>query len=197
MAVSDKLQVYWFNPMRAATRSTLAVQQYLNFKDTWHTIYPKSSNYRLISNIRNPYARTVSLFHFFFRGETKTIEDFKRYVPKKINEQKNFRGNIQDIQFNLTEIFEETNKFPEYLIKVESLYDDIMNIWFVKDNVTEGLLKVMNESILTNHYYQEYGSRPSWKDHYDDETAEMLYEYLKKDFELGNYDKNSWKDGAS
>jgi hypothetical protein len=194
MGVNKELKVYWFNPMRAATRSTRPIQSFLNFSDTSHFLPTKEyKDYYYISNFRNPYSRLVSIFYFIFGRQPKTISDFKLFAKKKIYEERERPYNINDYQINLTSLYETNEKQPDYLIKVENIYEDIKNLWFIKDNLNNELLRLLDENINNNRYYQETGPRPSWKEHYDDETAEVVYDFLMKDFELGGYDKNSWK----
>lgn len=199
MSHSDELKVFWFNPIRAATRSTGFVQDFFKFKNSrqHHLPTEKQKDYYLISNIRNPYSRFVSIFYFVFGKENRTIEDFPMFLKKKIHEEKSNLVGTLDLQINLTKIYERIGKFPDKLIKVENLYDDIKSLYFVSDNSDSKLFEIMEQNIKTNRFFQEYGSKPDWKKHYDEETANILYDYLKNDFELGNYDKNSWKDGTS
>ena len=199
MSHSDKLKVFWFNPIRTATRSSGTVQEFFKFKNVRQHYLPTENHkdYYLISNIRNPYSRLVSIFYFVFGKETRTIEDFRRFLKKKIQEEKSNLVGTQDLQINLTKIYEGIGKFPDEFVRVENLYDDIKNLFFVRDNSDPKLYEIMENNIKSNKYFQEYGSRPDWKKHYDEETANILYDYLKDDFKLGNYDKNSWKDGTS
>ena len=198
MAYSESLKVYWFNPMRTASRSTWKVQEYLNFKECGSHSPPNESHkdYIFISNFRNPYSRLVSVFHFVFDRERRNTNQFKAFAKKKIWEEQNLKKK-PNLQLNLSEIFEINNFKPQHLVRVENLYDDIMNLWFVKENANDGLNEIMKDYINYNGYHHEQGPRPSWQEHYDEETANMVYEFFKKDFDLGNYDKDSWKYGTS
>lgn len=198
MAFSENLNVFWFNPIRTATRSTRKVQIFFKFNESgWHDEpNDEYKEFYFISNIRNPYSRMVSIFYFLFKNENRDIDDFRLFVKKKVWEEKNLES-VPNLQLNLCKIFEKFGRNPDYLVKVENLYDDIINLPFIQDKSNPIFLGLMDESIKNNNYFQEYGSKPHWKEHYDETTANILYEYLEKDFILGNYDKNSWKDGTS
>ena len=198
MAHSETLNVFWFNPMRAATRSTKEIQLFLNFTDSGNHDEPnkKHNGFYFVSNIRNPYSRVVSLFYFIFRTDNRDIDNFKLFVKKKIWEERNLES-PPNLQLNLNKIFEKFGRNPDYLVKTENIYDDIMDLPFIKEKTNPDFLRLMDEKIRKNNYFQEYGRKPYWKEHYDEDTANILYEYLEKDFILGNYDKNSWKDGSS
>lgn len=198
MAYSDTLKVFWFNPMRTASRSTKEIQIHLGFKDPG-AHYPPTEKYKeyyIVSGFRNPYSRFVSIFHFIFDRETRTTDEFKAFAKKKIWEEKNLI-NRPNYQLNLSDIFEYQKFKPQYLVRVENLYEDIMNLWFVKEKKDDKLLEIMDSYVNTNNFHHEQGPRPSWQEHYDEETANLVYDFFIKDFELGGYDKNSWKDGTS
>lgn len=198
MAYSNSLKVFWFNPMRSGTRSTQKIQEFLKFTDSGLHDEPttKFKEFLFVSNFRNPYSRFVSIFHFQFPNEKRTIDNFKIFVEKKIWEEQ-YLTLKPDLQLSLTGIFEKRQMFPNYLVKLENLYDDIINLPFVKNYVNDEFLTLMDSCVKKNGYLQEYRERASWQEHYDEKTANLVYEFLEKDFILGNYEKDSWKNGTS
>ena len=198
MAYSEQFNVLWFNPIRSATRSTLEIQRFLKFTDFGTHDEPNENQkeFYFVSNIRNPYSRMVSIFYFLFRNENRDIDTFRLFVKKKVWEEQNLK-NPPNLQLNLKKIFDKFGKRPDYLIKTENIYDDIFNLPFLQEKSNPDFLKLMDEKIKTNNFFQEYGKKPHWKEHYDEVTANTLYQYLEKDFKLGGYDKNSWQNGTS
>lgn len=195
MAHSDSLKVFWFTPMRTASRSTRRIQEILKFSNCGSHYLPNESHkdYVFISNFRNPYSRFVSAFYYMCQKERTTIKKFQEFVENKIWQDKNSEFE-QMFRLNLSEIFEQKNIVPQYLVRVENLHEDIMTLWFVKDNISDQLLNRIDNYINQNNFYhQYYPQRASWQEHYDQHTADMIYEFYKKNFELGGYEKDSWK----
>jgi hypothetical protein len=198
MAYSKELEVFWFNPPRCATRSTQGIQKYFGFVDYGTHSFPigEQKNSFFISNIRNPYPRLVSLFNSIFLNENRDIQDFKIFIKRKIHNEITHPQGMLNYQINLSLTFESISKYPDYFVRTENLFEDISNIWFIKEKQDDRLKEIFETTINHNGYFQEYGKRPYWKEYYDEETAEIVYDYLKKDFKLGNYEKNSWKNGT-
>jgi len=86
------------------------------------------------------------------------------------------------------------NKMPDYFVRFESLEEDLKNLWFIKENFND-LTYIFNRYIRNNEY-KSIDTR-SWQSFYTEELAEFVYGYLKEDFMLLNYNKDSWKDGTS
>ena len=73
MPYSKELKVFWFLPMRAATRSCRPIVEYFNFSDSnqhWFINDLEYMDYYLIANVRNPYSRLVSLYNFSIEKQT-------------------------------------------------------------------------------------------------------------------------------
>jgi hypothetical protein len=80
-------------------------------------------------------------------------------------------------------------KLPDYYVKMENFEKDIKSLWFVKENLGS-LSNVISENIETNRYKSESKFR------YNQYLADIVYNNLKKDFDLFGYNKNSWKNGT-
>jgi hypothetical protein len=80
-------------------------------------------------------------------------------------------------------------KLPDYYVKMENFGNDIKSLWFVKENLGS-LSNVISENIETNRYKSES------KIEYNQYLADIVYNNLKKDFDLFGYNKNSWKNGT-
>jgi len=200
MAYSDELRVFWFTPLRTATRSCNGLQKYLNFKNYGsHEFFSEShqKDYHLICNVRNPYSRLVSIYSLFCDNFNTTPNNFQGWVEKKLEEEITTPKKTLNYQIILSSIFSEHDKNPNTLIKLETLQQDIRNLWFVKDNSSQDLNNVIEENIVNNKYANYFNNKIPWKSCYNQNLADYVYSYLEEDFLLFGYDKNSWKDGSS
>ena len=202
MAYHKVFNTFWFTPTRTATRSTSEIRNFFKFKDTGH--HPPTddigSDYYFVSSFRNPYPRAVSMFNLIYGfNPTKNHTNFKKFVEKKILAEK--KGLNYVIDFNIikiTTIFDLLERAPDYLVKTENLLEDIKNLFFVKSELENPQLQnIIENNIVKNGYSNEFGKKPHWMEHYDEETANMIYDYAQQDFILGNYNKDSWKDVTS
>ena len=67
MSYSESLKVFWFTPMRAATRSCGVIMKRFDFTELSHEFIKNKlhEQYYLVSNIRNPYSRLVSIYYLY------------------------------------------------------------------------------------------------------------------------------------
>ena len=91
----------------------------------------------------------------------------------------------------------ETNGYPSYFIRMESIAKDIKNIPLIMDNVDPSLLNQGLENHITISSYDVGGDRENgvrrWKHYYNQSLADQCYSFLKEGFELMPYEKDSWK----
>ena len=202
MAYHKVFNTFWFTPPRTATRSTLEIRKFFNFQDFGHNPPPEEigKDYYFVSNFRNPYPRTVSIFNLIYGfNPTKNHTNFKKFVERKIFAEKKGLKFVVDMNIlKITTIFELIDRFPDYLVKTENLLHDVKNLFFIKSELENPKLQsVIENNIVKNIYLNEFGEKPHWIQYYDEETANMLYDYAQQDFILGNYNKDSWKDVTS
>lgn len=190
---SDKLKVIWFTPPRTATRSSQHIQKYLNFNVTgMHGVnIPKGKkDYFFIHNVRNPYSRLVSIYRLFKQYHKIEKNEFKLWATKKLKEERDSSVVFTyDYQIYLSKYQFYFPKKPDYIIRFENLESDIRNLWFIKENNSDELEKVLQENIVFNNFKTECGDENNWREQYDDELKEYVYHHLKEDFELFNYSK--------
>jgi hypothetical protein len=198
MPYSKELKVFWFLPMRAATRSCRPIAEYFNFSDSNQHMFINNleyMDYYLIANVRNPYSRLVSLYNHAI--ETEQINNrvmFDLWVKKKVPHEVDDPSNIPTQMFiSLMKAFK--NKMPDHFVRFESLEEDLKKISFIKENFNDKLKYIFDNHIHYNGY-KSIDPR-SWQSFYNEELAQFVYDYLKEDFILLNYDKDSWKNGTS
>ena len=198
MPYSDNLKVFWFTPMRAATRSCEKVMHYLDFKDLSHEFLKNKlhEQYYYVCNARNPYSRLVSIYHLYCYHSKREPNDFRDWVIKKLREEVEFPIQTLDYQINLSKIFSSYDRLPDYFVRQEFLEEDIRNLWFIKDNMSEELEIIIQDNIVNNGYLTEFGKRNPWQEYYNNSLSNYVYNFLEKDFQLFGYDKNSWKNGT-
>ena len=198
MPYSDNLKVFWFTPMRAATRSCEKIMEHLDFKEFSHDFLKNKlhEQYYVVSNVRNPYSRLVSIYHIYCHQFNKEPNDFRNWVVKKLREEIEFPKQTLDYQSNLSKIFSDSNRIPDYFVKQEFLEEDVRNLWFIKDNMSDELETVIQKNIVKNIYLNEFGKRDPWQEYYNNSLSNYVYNFLEKDFLLFGYDKNSWKNGT-
>ena len=198
MPYSDNLKVFWFTPMRAATRSCEKIMEHLDFKEFSHDFLKNKlhEQYYVVSNVRNPYSRLVSIYHIYCHQFNKEPNDFRNWVVKKLREEIEFPKQTLDYQSNLSKIFSDSNRIPDYFVRQEFLEEDVRNLWFIKDNMSDELETVIQKNIVKNIYLNEFGKRDPWQEYYNNSLSNYVYNFLEKDFLLFGYDKNSWKNGT-
>ena len=189
---SDKHRILWATPERTATRSCIEIQKYFGF-DVFgqHDLeIPKNKkDYFFIFNTRNPYIRMISLYHLFCVNNNFIPNNFNNWIREKLYEQRKYPNHPFNYQIFLKE---QILKTPDLVIRVESLYSDILKIPIFTDNSDE-LFDVVNHNILRNAYSSGY----DYREYYDRDLADYVYSYLEEDFIYFNYNKDSWKDGTS
>jgi hypothetical protein len=155
------------------------------------------ADYKIIVQTRNPYSREVSNWHLACFKEQKNeliIEhDFEHWVMSNQNTVK-----------------EETVRIykPSYYIRYEHLDQDIKNIPFV--DINDPIVnRDYTSNILANQYKYEGVDDPrgdirrdnkdsryaDWRSYYkyNNRLADLVYEKYKDQFDLFNYEKDSWK----
>ena len=146
--------------------------------------------------VRNPYSRLVSIYHIYCYQFKKEPNNFRDWAIKKLREEVEFPTKTLNYQINLSKIFSSCNRFPDYLIRQEFLEEDIRNLWFIKENMSEELEIIIQDNIVNNGYLTEFGKRDPWQEYYNNSLSNYVYNFLEKDFQLFGYDKNSWKNGT-
>jgi|LauGreDrversion4_2_1035121.scaffolds.fasta_scaffold322079_3 hypothetical protein len=199
MTYSDELKVCWFTPQRTATRTTHTLLRQLGFISLGTHVFnfPKERyDYRLISNIRNPYSRLVSTFFLYSLHKKRFDIDFKKWCDYVLNDEK-FAIDYQ-LKYHI-QIKSVGRNFDNF-IRVESYAEDLKKLDFI-DLTNPEIKDVWDNNILKNGYTHEFKSiqtedKKTWYDFYDEEIADSVFSKLEEQFDFFGYEKNSWKNGT-
>jgi len=146
------------------------------------TIPQGYEDYDVIYTARNPYTRYISMYYHdkkMSEYQVPFTKTFKQYFSDKVN---NGWFNIND-GFNFI-------KPPKYIIRMEHLYEDYIQIPFIRDsklNVSGILYDLCNKKI-----HSKKQETKSLKEYYTQDMADHIYETLKPYFDITGYDKDSW-----
>lgn len=151
---------------------------------------PGCEGYEIICMIRNPYTRAVSAYlDLLQEGKTYTFKEYcftQRYIEWP---------NDPDLHY-----WNEWKKLgtPNWFIRLEHMIDDWEKVPHFLSNVKGW--KNYKSRITKNTYgfenkfdeYDENGHQKVTK-YMDQEVADLIYEKDKIIFDIGNYNRDSWK----
>ena len=191
MNYNDDLKVVWLTPQKTGTRSCSPIMFKIGFESNTLRDVPShdleipvgKENYYLVMNVRNPYDRVISLYSLYSLHAGNNLVDFEKWINDKYVFFK-YKYSIC-----LYDMIQRLPKLPDYYVKMENFENDIKSLWFVKENLGS-LSNVISENIETNRYKSESEIE------YNQYLADIVYNNLKKDFDLFGYNKNSWKNGT-
>ena len=108
---------------------------------------PNHEELLFICAVRHPYHRVLSMFQSQFDGHL-TVENFEKFIDERLTY--NPRGPI----FKFSEMLHDRS--PDYLIRTENLYEDILKIPFIRDSDlnTSGILKNFCDKKINQSYNQ-------------------------------------------
>ena len=155
-----------------------------NLKHIHDCEIPASNQYKVICSIRNPYDMILSGYYYHLDTENKKSEDypFQEYYFSQKNKWDHYMWNecLQKCE----------KKLPDYFIRKESIYEDLIRIDYVRNHLlnTSGMLvdlckKKMNVG----------KSRPLNEKNMTFEIAELIHSQYKLFFDYGGYEFDSWK----
>ena len=106
---------------------------------------PNHEELLFICAVRHPYHRVLSLYQCI--AKNPSVEDFEKFVDERI-----FVHNSPWFKFSLS--FKDRS--PNYLIRTENLYEDILKIPFIRDSDlnTSGILKNFCDKKINQSYNQ-------------------------------------------
>lgn len=144
---------------------------------------PNHKELNFICSVRNPYDRVFSLFKMrhspttmILTKKVPNLSEFEKFVDEIYSGENN---NLQ----NNTPKFDI--RFPDFIIKTESMYEDLTKIPFIKDSQLNkcGILKKMCEKKIysSNHIKTE--------DYLTPKIKEKIFQVFRRDFEVFGYKK--------
>lgn len=205
MNISIENEVIWLAPERTATSITKKIFENYNFstkrkKNNFepvnflddkqsheNIIFEEYKNFKIITNIRNPYDRVFGCYNKFYLE--KPLMKISRDVKEKFNTwiEKTFLNHgyevflnkfySDDLNYLNKWTFEDIN--PDYIIKTESIYEDLLKLPFINSDSSEDkqfifdLLK--DNPYLNKRYY-------NFNECYEFQTAKLIYHFYKPVF---------------
>jgi hypothetical protein len=147
-------------------------------------IFNGHENYSLITTLRNPYSLMSSYYIFFGkREELVSQDDFINYLE-------NFFYGLES-KFKYLQCYNHSKRTPDYTVRVENMFEDYLKIPFIFES------KLNHSGELSNLCNIKNNTTPSkitnWKLSYNQGSADIVYYNFAHIFELGGYDRNSWK----
>lgn len=193
MPFCNKRKIFWYTPARTASRSIGTILEFLNFKYPFsHDFWGMADklDYFSIWTVRNPYNRIVSLYNWEFENNNKFNVSFLDWVKAQFENP----ISTSDKLSNYIHVYKNKN-LPKRVVKYENLKEDLFKLDLIKTNLNEGLLSVIKNQIDNNNYKNILG-RTNWKELYNEKIADFVLKTLDYEFEMFNYNINSWKDGT-
>lgn len=184
----------------------------------------QTKNFFLFCNIRNPYARAASawkrLNFMYDRSEITTLDTWlsRLYMPhRRTNKPGGLYspGGLFNITKNIKDVKNVTGKTPDRFLRTENIAEDVKKLPFVNledQNILNAYntfivnneSKVIEERSIRKRLERNKSYNPnkispfsSWKTHYNQETADIVYKELEEDFVYFGYSRDSWKEGIS
>ena len=183
--ISEKYKFEWIAPERTGSRKVAEVLNYYGFKRNNQPIFMTGSykyghavkfnelysGYKVICNARNPYGRVYSIFKNFYNMiRDKSIVGFKQYLTNDL---------IQGQTLKMV-LSPDPNRSYDYVVRLEHMVDDLLKLPFISDVLTETQLKM-----ICSHGKEI----EDWREFYDDEMKEIVYNLTKYQFEKWGYEK--------
>jgi hypothetical protein len=151
-------------------------------------------DYPIICNVRNPYSKCVSSF----LDETSDKHhrnygmEFKEWILELTSED---RLRFDYDHYYISE-WEKIGRRPNYLIRLEHMGEDLRKLPMYQHNerFENAMTSVRVNSYMNENPRDEYvGNFQKFQKYYTQEIADIVYNNHKEYFELGGYDKDSWK----
>ena len=136
--------------------------------------------------IRNPYEKVLSSYFFTkSRGNFTQYDTFKDMVLDYQYARERDDDFARHYHHTMTEFImdEDGNVLVDYVGHFDNLHED-----FKKMQIQNGVSNPKELGIHLNKTNHKH-----WSEYYDEETASIIYEHWKDDFENFNFNKDSWR----
>ena len=209
MNVSIENQVVWLAPERTGSSITKKILENYNFfsitkKNKYRLvdfikdghsrgddISEEFSNFKIITNIRNPYDRVFACYQKFYlekpilKKNTNFREKFNKWVGENFWSQGPYvflSPRYDDVKNYFQKWTFETLDVDFY-IKMENLKDDILNLPFITK--TEEEYNRIEQLLVDNRFINE--RHYTFQDVYESKSAKLVYEFFKPCFYKFDY----------
>ena len=209
MNVSIENQVVWLAPERTGSSITKKILENYNFfsitkknkyrlvdfRKKGHSrgddISEEFSNFKIITNIRNPYDRVFACYQKFYlekpilKKSTNFREKFNKWVGENFWSQGPYvflSPRYDDVKNYFQKWTFETLDVDFY-IKMENLKDDILNLPFITK--TEEEYNRIEQLLVDNRFINE--RHYTFQDVYEPKSAKLVYEFFKPCFYKFDY----------
>jgi hypothetical protein len=142
-----------------------------------NTIFPPNhEELSFICAIRNPYHRVLSMYQS--HAKDPSVENFEKFIDERVIKNTNLPI------FKFSSFFED--RTPNYLIRTENLYEDIIKIPFIKDSDlnSSGVLKNFCDKKINKSYNQ---LKPD--EYLTPHIKEIIYNFSSDHFDLFGYER--------
>jgi hypothetical protein len=209
MNVSIENQVVWLAPERTGSSITKKILENYNFfsitkknkyrlvdfRKNGHSrgddISEEFSNFKIITNIRNPYDRVFACYQKFYlekpilKKNTNFREKFNKWVGENFWSQGPhvFLSPRYDDVKNYFQKWTFETLDVDFYIKMENLKDDILNLPFITK--TEEEYNRIEQLLVDNRFINE--RHYTFQDVYEPKSAKLVYEFFKPCFYKFDY----------
>ena len=200
MYISDEFKVQWWLPPRTASRMTAEILRKLNFEVYGnHHLFNEnpSVDSKIILNVRNPYSIIVSRYKQFYKKNISTsytyewgnFNDFIKTFIRWFNEHRNYGF------YNYPEIFNKSNTKPYFRVRYEHFIDDLLSVDVINNNkhLIQDELEKLNLGKLTWSENSLLDTSIPYHQHYNQESADLVYDLFENIFIFDGYERDSWK----
>jgi hypothetical protein len=140
-------------------------------------------NYSFITTLRNPYTLFISKYKSSLSGKESTSEDFTKFLEM-------YLYGIES-EFKHLDCYNYSVRTPDYIIRAENMFEDYIKIPFILGSDFYKSGKLLENCGVKNN--KSTTKISDWKSLYNQNSADMIYYTFSHVFELGGYDRNSWK----
>lgn len=164
-----------------------------------HMLFEGHENYKLIMTCKNPYSKWVSRYrlHMINKPTIKSNFDIQNSFFEHVLDQIyawNIGYNLSQTELKFSSIKKEVSHF----IRTENILEDYRNIPFIggsdfdksgklEEVLNKPLGKFPKETMKICNFFDD------WRDYYTSESADLVYNLFKQDFEFYGYGRDSWK----
>lgn len=160
-------------------------------------LFPGHEKYKAIMTCKNPYSKWASRFRLHLAGQRmiKSSFDIKKVFYNTVMDQ--FYSNCSSITKDLGAQFFTIEKEISYRIRTENILEDYRSIPFIggsdfdKSGKLEELLNKNVGKFEKRDFKIEFPE--DWRDLFNQEIADLIYNLFESHFKYHGYEKDSWK----